>query len=593
MGSEMCIRDRCVEGKLRAAPHPPRARAATQTLERVHFDLHMMPVAAAGHSGARYALVVVDAYTTYCEVVLLRAKSDSAAALIEVSTRWQRQTGMQLRVVFSDRGGEFSCKPLRQHWASGGVEVQTTPPYTPQPGLAEVMGGVLGDRVRAMLAGAPQLGNCRWGDAMLLAAQLRNCMPRKEVPDGSTPYELFYGVDAPSLSVFHTFGGVCWAAVPNTTGRNALAPRAVRGRFLGFANPGRRFSGTKRVLLDSGRVVDTGTVVFSDHRPAGRGQRAQAGGAAALGVPAPGGGVEEDDDDPPSAGGRAAEEPVAAVEAAPVPVPAPAPEPEPEVPGELEPLEDIGELAPVLPVEPAPLAPRARTAEQLLARRPYVAQPAARQPDAMQEGRNAPRSSRNPNPNHGAHAARVAPRVTWAQPLTETRLLSLHPATSRASSVSFSSALTSRTTCGPLTVASSAPFNAPSSFLGSASFAPAAHAYDAGDVCIAAGGHRRGPHGGCGEVSVLHWQPVAPSAVFRVTSNKTRASRAFGNTFDVSPDDAVQGSKRVTLLAWDAVWRTHNEVMTAFVAEESQKPSKNQAFSIPVDLPADGQATSL
>jgi len=154
----------CVEGKLRAAPHPPRARAATQTLERVHFDLHMMPVAAAGHSGARYALVVVYAYTTYCEVVLLRAKSDSATALIEVSARWQRQTGMQLRVVFSDRGGEFSCKPLRQHWASGGVEVQTTPPYTPQPnGLAEVMGGVLGDRVRAMLAGCAPAGQLPLG----------------------------------------------------------------------------------------------------------------------------------------------------------------------------------------------------------------------------------------------------------------------------------------------------------------------------------------------------------------------------------------------------------------------------------------------
>jgi len=97
------------------------------------------------------------------------------------------------------------------------------------------------------------------------------------------------------------------------------------------------------------------------------------------------------------------------------------------------------------------------------------------------------------------------------------------------------------------------------------------------------------------QVAGYSLEPVAlqESVEFRVTSNKTRASRAFGNTFDVSPDDAVQGSKRVTLLAWDAVWRTHNEVMTAFVAEESQKPSKNQAFSIPVDLPADGQATSL
>jgi len=278
---------------------------------------------------------------------------------------------------------------------------------------------------------------------MLLAAQLRNCMPRKEVPDGSTPYELFYGVAAPSLSVFHTFGGVCWAAVPNTTGRNALAPRAVRGRFLGFANPGRRFSGTMRVLLDGGRVVDTGTVAFSDHMSAGRSQRAQAGGAAAPGVLHPVGGVGEDDEDPSSAGGRAAEEPVAAVDAASAPVPAPAPGPEPEVPGELElleepgelePLQNPGELAPVLPVVPAPLVPRVRTEAQMLARRPYAPQPAARQPDAMQTaGRNAPRSSRNPNPNHGAHAARVAPRVTWAQPLPETRLLSPHPAISRAS----------------------------------------------------------------------------------------------------------------------------------------------------------------
>ncbi|CAI7748514.1 unnamed protein product, partial [Closterium sp. NIES-53] len=106
----------CVEGRQRAAPHSlfPPTNAPLQTL---HMDVSG-PAHVSGQGRERYFLLVVDDYTRYTTVFLLRSKGEVSAVLIP----WIRTVHLQLRERFgedlpvlrlhSDRGAP--------HWLSHG-----------------------------------------------------------------------------------------------------------------------------------------------------------------------------------------------------------------------------------------------------------------------------------------------------------------------------------------------------------------------------------------------------------------------------------------------------------------------------------------
>ncbi|CAI7917085.1 unnamed protein product [Closterium sp. NIES-53] len=108
----------CVEGRQRAAPHSssPPTIAPLQTL---HMDV-WGPARVSGQGRERYFLLVVDDYTRYTTVFLLRSKGQ----VVDVLIPWIRVVRLQLRERFradlpvlrlhSDRGGEFSFNLLRE-----------------------------------------------------------------------------------------------------------------------------------------------------------------------------------------------------------------------------------------------------------------------------------------------------------------------------------------------------------------------------------------------------------------------------------------------------------------------------------------------
>jgi hypothetical protein len=99
--------------------------------------------------------------------------------------------------------------------------------------------------------------------AIIYANDLHNALPAKGAQLGRHLYHGCWGRDLTlSAFQFHKFGSRVYVHVLGQlfTHRNKDAPKGIPAQFLGFARP--TGSGIYRVKLDSGREVQSQTVVF-------------------------------------------------------------------------------------------------------------------------------------------------------------------------------------------------------------------------------------------------------------------------------------------------------------------------------------------
>jgi hypothetical protein len=182
-----------------------------------------------------------------------------------------RQAGHRVQKVRHDRGEEYMGGSLKQFYVERGVQMEPTSAYAPEAnGIAERHNLRLLDMARPMLADAGDarhgLGplNDRFaGDVIVYANDLYDVMPASGAQVGRSPSEGFLGRTV-TLDVFWRFGCRVWVHTPGKpfVHHPKFAPRARPGRFLGFERS--MGSGIFRVLLDSGQIVQSQSVVFAD-----------------------------------------------------------------------------------------------------------------------------------------------------------------------------------------------------------------------------------------------------------------------------------------------------------------------------------------
>ena len=114
----------------------------------LHADLLSMPVVSCG---MKSCLVLLDDFSKYARCLPLAHKNDTKTVLITWLPWYERQKGNKLKVFRSDRGGEFLNSVVDELFMGMGVEIEPSPPYTPQAnGAAERVNPSLIDRVRAI-----------------------------------------------------------------------------------------------------------------------------------------------------------------------------------------------------------------------------------------------------------------------------------------------------------------------------------------------------------------------------------------------------------------------------------------------------------
>ena len=132
-------------------------------------------------------MTFIDDFTKYCYVYLLHSKDETLEKFKEFKLEVENQLKTTIKVVRSDRRGEYD-DPFNAFCKEHGIIHQTTAPYSPESnGVAERKNQTLKEMMNAMLqeSGLPQN---MWGEALLTTNYILNKIPHKV--NGKTPYEL-------------------------------------------------------------------------------------------------------------------------------------------------------------------------------------------------------------------------------------------------------------------------------------------------------------------------------------------------------------------------------------------------------------------
>ena len=109
---EKCICGPCQMGKQVKSMHPFVIEVQTsRPLELLHIDL-MGPARVQSLGGKKYILIVVDNFTRYTWVVLLRDKAEALDKMIHLCKKLQVEKGTLIARIRSDHGREIENTKL-------------------------------------------------------------------------------------------------------------------------------------------------------------------------------------------------------------------------------------------------------------------------------------------------------------------------------------------------------------------------------------------------------------------------------------------------------------------------------------------------
>lgn len=205
----------CLASKQTKTPYPRVAKwRAQKKLELIHVDL-CGPITPSTAGGNRYFMLLIDDYTRWCYVYVLKTKDQALEAFMKFKAEVENVTGEKIKVLRSDRGGEFLAAAFREECEKAGIQRHLTAPYSPQQnGVVERKNRTVMEMVRSLLKGMNVPGRL-WGEAVRHSVYLLNRLPTKALED-KTPFEGWHG-RKPNLSYLRVFG--CTAHV-RTAGKH-------------------------------------------------------------------------------------------------------------------------------------------------------------------------------------------------------------------------------------------------------------------------------------------------------------------------------------------------------------------------------------
>ncbi|WKA02171.1 hypothetical protein VitviT2T_020389 [Vitis vinifera] len=231
---ETCVD--CIKGKQTNKSKRGATRSST-ILEIIHTDICSLDM---DSHGQKYFISFIDDFSRYMYLYILHNKNEALDVFKVFKAEVEKQYGKQIKIVRSDRGGEYYGRYLEDGQSPGpfakflqehGIVAQYTMPGSPdQNGVAERRNRTLLDMVRSMLSSS-KLPKFLWTEALKTAVYILNRVPTKVVP--KTPFELLKGWK-PSLRHMRVWGCSSEVRIYNPQEKK-LDPRTISGYFIGYA----------------------------------------------------------------------------------------------------------------------------------------------------------------------------------------------------------------------------------------------------------------------------------------------------------------------------------------------------------------------
>ncbi|KAL1455732.1 hypothetical protein WDU94_009805 [Cyamophila willieti] len=248
VSDEVC--SECQKGKATRLPFIScKLPRSNRIGELIHTDL-CGPIDPPTRNGERYFQVIVDDYSHFTKVYLLKQKNEATKNVINYVNSIEAQHGTRVFKIRCDNGGEFLNKTLLNFTTQKGILLQTTVPYTSQQnGVSERMNRTLMDKARCMISDS-DLSKEMWGYAVLSAAYLLNRSPTNAL-NGETPSDRWFGET--DLSKIRIFGCKLWYSILPKRGK--LDDRAAEGRLVGYMDNGYRVFDVKTKVVHVARDI--------------------------------------------------------------------------------------------------------------------------------------------------------------------------------------------------------------------------------------------------------------------------------------------------------------------------------------------------
>ncbi|GJZ22768.1 zinc finger, CCHC-type containing protein [Tanacetum coccineum] len=224
------ICDVCLIGKQNRVPSPKKVKTrSTSPLDLVYGDL-CGPITPPTPSGKKYIFLLVDDYSRYMWVYFLSTKDQVFDTFKEYKSTVEKELRTTLRMLRTDRGGEFTSNEFTQYCKENGIARQLTAPYSPQQnGVVERRNRTIMSTTRCMMK-ATNMPQDFWAEAVRHAIYILNSVPTKALED-ITPYEAIKN-RKPNLENLKVFGCIAYAKVPSQH-LTKLDDRSTKMVYLG------------------------------------------------------------------------------------------------------------------------------------------------------------------------------------------------------------------------------------------------------------------------------------------------------------------------------------------------------------------------
>ena len=244
----------CIQGKMTRLPFPESTSKSEDIFDLVHSDVCPIPqVSTLGNKN--YVLTFIDDYSHYTKIYLLGHKSEAFEKFKEFHQAIQTQFQKKMKILRSDKGGEYISNEFRTFLKNEGIEIQHSTADTPeQNGVAERKNRYLIEMGRCMLIDS-KLNLRYWGEAIDTANYLQNRLPTRTTD--KTPYEMLYK-KKPIVDHLRIFGCTAYVHIPKKS-RRKLDIKAKKMVMVGYSNESKAYR-----LLDpaTGKIVISRDVRF-------------------------------------------------------------------------------------------------------------------------------------------------------------------------------------------------------------------------------------------------------------------------------------------------------------------------------------------
>lgn len=215
----------------------------------------------------------IDDSTRYNHICVIKSKSQVFSNFVKFLNEVERLHGKQIRILKSDRRGEYTSNEFKQYLLNKGISFERAPPETPEQNpVSERFNRSLLGRTRAIMIDTG-LPHHLWGEIVMTVSFLLNLSPSSTL-DMNTPHNLWHedlpGSHSSNTDFLRAIGSAAYPLL-KTTEMNKLSPKSKKCVLVGYETGARAYrlwdSASRKIIVSRNVIFNERSFPYlSDHK---------------------------------------------------------------------------------------------------------------------------------------------------------------------------------------------------------------------------------------------------------------------------------------------------------------------------------------